>query len=147
VIGTSYQSMAASPLGGGGGGAQGGSGSPDPYRSAAAVWSAWRSVAEPLVPSVAPPLPLSQIDRRRTGRLAQARGPLQLFAAEQASICEVMAYIVTCERPGRSQEVRDTILRLASERRSAGQIFEQMIAAERAMLELWLIRLFEEDPS
>jgi hypothetical protein len=109
------------------------------------LWRTWRSAAEPLVPSVSPPMPLSEIDRRRAGRLAHARGPVQVFAAQQVSIAEVMAYIITCERPGRADALRDTITELASARRTATHIFDQMTAAERAILHLWLIRIEEEE--
>lgn len=116
------------------------------HRAASHVWTLWRSAAEPLVPSVTPPVSLSLIERRRAGRMALARGPVQRFAADQVGICELMSYVVTCERPGRIEDIRQTMGRLAAERRMAQHIFEQLIAVEQAMLRLWLIRI-EEDPA
>jgi hypothetical protein len=114
--------------------------------TASQLWSSWRSAAEPLVPSVSPPLALSHIDRRRAGRLVHAQGPVQTFAAEQVSICELMAYIVTCERPGRIEDIRAALGEMADSRRSAAHIFDQLVAVERAVVRLWLIRMVEEEP-
>lgn len=114
--------------------------------AASLAWSTWRSAAEPLIPSVSPPFTLSQIERRRAGRLNHARGPVQQFAAEQVSVCELFAYIVTCERPGRAEAIRKAMRDLGDERRAAMHIFHQMIATERAMTKLWLIRIEPEDP-
>jgi hypothetical protein len=86
------------------------------------------------------------IDRRRSGRLSLASGPVQRFAAEQSSIAEVMGYVVASERPSRAPDINAALDRLASERRLASSVFEQIEATERAMLALWMIRFGEQLP-
>jgi hypothetical protein len=119
---------------------------PPAATSATQVWQAWRKAAESTVPTTAPPMTLDQIDRRRAGRLSQARGMIQAFAAEEASICEVMSYIVNTERPAQSEQVKLVLSQMADDRRRSNGILEQIRATERAMTQLWLIRM-EEGPA
>jgi hypothetical protein len=114
---------------------------PAAAESAALLYRATRAAAEAMVPTIAPPLTLEQIDRRRSGRLGQARGMVQAFAAEEVSIAELLAYIATVEQPARVQDVRLVLSDLAAERRRARHILRQINAAERAMVQLWLIRM------
>lgn len=121
-------------------------GQPPAHASAAMVWARWRAAADTLVPTSPPPMRLDQIERRRHGRVSQARGMVQLFAAEQTSICEVMAYVVAVELPAEGVRVKEVLDRLATDRRKAAGVLEQINATERAMIELWLIRM-QEDPA
>jgi hypothetical protein len=114
--------------------------------SAAQVWQKWRGAADAIVPTTPPPIPLDQIDRRRSGRISQARGMVQAFSAEQSSLCEVMAYVINAEQPSRADQIRTILDRLADDRRHAAGILEQINAAERAAVQLWLVR-FQEDPA
>ena len=71
---------------------------------------------------------------------------VQTFAAEQASLCELIAYIVNAEQPAHADRVKLVLSQLAEERRRATSVLHQLNVCERAMTQLWLIR-FKEDPS
>jgi hypothetical protein len=109
------------------------------------LWVAVRAEAEAVAPVTAAPIPLDQIDRRRTGRLTLASGPVQAFAAEQVSIAEATAYVAAGERPTAAKRIEAVITRMQTARRAASHVFEQLIATERAILELWLLR-FDQEP-
>lgn len=87
------------------------------------------------------PVSLPEIERRRGARLKLASGRVQAFAAHQASICELMAYIVAGERPAEGGEVVRAMDELAEARRGASSILEQIAVTEATMTRLWLIRL------
>lgn len=115
----------------------------DAMRAAQLVQTKWREQAErsPFNPSWS--TTLQQIDRRAQGRRALAVGPVQRFAAEQATVIDTMAYVVAAERQDRQQRVAAALADLAKQRRDASHIYEQVAAGERAMLRLWLLRLDE----
>ncbi len=117
---------------------------PPAHQSAAELWRKWRLAADALVPSTPPPIPLDQLDRRRSGRLSQARGMVQAFAAEQTSIAEAMAYVVTAEQPAQVDKIRLVLTNMATDRRHATNVLEQIKIAERAITQLWMIRLQQE---
>jgi hypothetical protein len=119
---------------------------PPAAASAAQVWQRWRSAADAIVPTSPPPVPLDQMDRRRAGRIGQARGMVQAFSAQQTSLCEIMAYVINAEQPARAEQIKGVLDRLATDRRQATSILEQLNATERAIVQLWLIR-FQEDPA
>lgn len=105
-----------------------------------AMWREWRDAAEAVSPNGAAPLALDVIDRRHEGRISLASGPIQRFAADQVGIVELMAYVVTAEHADRAKDAAIVISEMASQRRKASHVFEQLVAAEKAMLRLWLIR-------
>jgi hypothetical protein len=117
---------------------------PPAFGSAAEVWRKWRLAADALVPSTPPPIPLDQLDRRRSGRLSQSRGMVQAFAAEQTSIAEAMAYVVTAEQPVQVEKIRLVLTNMAADRRHATSVLEQIKVAERAITQLWMIRMQQE---
>jgi hypothetical protein len=84
---------------------------------------------------------LAAIGRRRHSRLSTAHGVVQRFHAEQMAAVELLALATTLEQPAHSQRVERTLDDLARARHGATRITEQLIAAERAMAQLWLIRL------
>ncbi|MFN0132941.1 MAG: hypothetical protein ACKVW3_10515 [Phycisphaerales bacterium] len=114
--------------------------------TAAAAWTRLRAGADLAAPSVSPLLSLRQIDQRRAGRLAQARGPVQRFGAEQVSVAELLGYLVAAERPVLAPRAAEIIQSLISDRRESATIFEQILATERAIVDLWVLR-FSEDAS
>ncbi|MBL9030864.1 MAG: hypothetical protein JNM80_04055 [Phycisphaerae bacterium] len=121
--------------------------SPSQPRAAEAAGSAWARVrpsADLVAPTGTIALSLRAIDQRRAGRLSQARGPVQEFGAEQVSLAELMGYVVGSERPAQAERAAQIVEELIRERRSAGTIFEQLLATERAMVHLWVLRLKEE---
>lgn len=99
--------------------------------------------AASLPPTGREPLSLAEASGRRAPRLAAADGPVQRFAAEQASMTELLAYIVAAEQPGRAGDVKAVLDEFVGRRREATHIFQQIHAAEHAMARLWLIRVGE----
>lgn len=83
---------------------------------------------------------LAEIGRRHAGLAGLARGLVQAFAAEQVGACELMALVVAVEQPAQIDRVREAMAGLAQSRRSARHILEQINAAERAAVQLWLAR-------
>lgn len=113
--------------------------------SAARMWTMWRDAIRPgFVPQTSiAGLSLDAIERQRAGRLAIARGLVQVFAAQQVSVCELMAVVVAQERPDAAEEIVGILETLAIQRRSATSILKQIQDVEAAMLRLWLVRLGE----
>jgi hypothetical protein len=72
---------------------------------------------------------------------------VQAFAAEQTSVAEAMSYIVACEQPGDIERIRLVLSTLAADRRHAVNVLEQIKVAERAIAQLWLIRMQQEPAS
>jgi hypothetical protein len=102
--------------------------------------SQWRRAASALLPTGREPITPEQIDRRLSARLALGNGPVDEFAAHHLAVVELMAFVVSLEQPTRADRVREILDELATARRSAVHIFQQVESAERAMLELWRIR-------
>jgi hypothetical protein len=100
----------------------------------------WRRAAGALLPTGREPITPEQIDRRLSARLALGNGPVDEFAAHHLAVVELMAFVVSLEQPTRAERVREILDELAAARRSAVHIFQQVEAAERAMLDLWRIR-------
>lgn len=86
-------------------------------------------------------LSLDQIERDRSARVAGSRGPVQRFDAEQRAIVELMAYVVIAEQAGAADEALAILASLDGARRGSGHIFEQIAHNERAIADLWSIRL------
>ncbi len=77
---------------------------------------------------------------RRDARARVARGDLRRFAAAQLSLVEVMAFVIGAESPSRADAVLEVLDDMAARRREAATVFQQMLAVERAIARLWLIR-------
>jgi len=112
----------------------------DATDSGASLFAAWRHAAERAPPGSRIGLTAEDISRRRQGRLNLAQGQVQRFAAEQASLCEIMALTVSREQPAASAEVSRVLAEFSASRRRAKHVFEQIEAGERAMARLWLLR-------
>jgi hypothetical protein len=69
---------------------------------------------------------------------------VQAFAAEQVAIAEMMAVVVAAEQPARVEPCRVILAELTEKRREARHVLHQVNAAERAIVQLWLARLPEE---
>lgn len=113
--------------------------------ASAALWRQWRRSAEAVSPNPMAPVSLEAIDRRYAGRVSLASGPIQRFAADQVSIAELMAYVVSAEPGNGARDTGQVVQDLTSARREATHVFEQLMIVERAMLRLWLVR-FEVSP-
>jgi trimeric autotransporter adhesin len=108
------------------------------------AWEHWHAEALQVGANPNAPLRLGEVERRRQTRKSVTSGPVQSCAAEQLSLAELMSVVVAAERPGEAPKVREVINELTRQKRAATHVFEQMAAAERAMLRLWLIRLGRE---
>ena len=86
-------------------------------------------------------LTLESVERKRAGRLAISRGLVQVFAAHQISVCELMALVIAQERPHHQAEIIALLDTLAQQRRSATSVLKQIQDTEAVMLRLWLMRL------
>lgn len=109
-------------------------------KGAESLWAMLRAEAEAAAPVENAPIQLDRIDRRRLGRLSLADGPVQVFAAQQVSIAEAMAFIVVGERPTAARAASGVIETMQAERRASKHVFEQLYATELALLKLWMIR-------
>lgn len=116
---------------------------PAAHESASALWQVWLAGADQSRPVAGSSMPVEELGRRRAGRISLAQGLVQRFAAEQVSVCELMGLVVASERPGGSTMIELVLADMSDRRRRAAHIFEQLEAAERAMLRLWLLRLTE----
>lgn len=139
--------MARSGMAPGSASAGGASADPPPaHVTASQARARWRRIAEGLVAVGREPVTLGEIDRRLASRLRLARGPVQTFAAEQLAVCELMALALSAERPESAGRVGEVLRRLAEERRRADHILTQIRVTERAMLDLWMLRLGGAEP-
>lgn len=114
--------------------------SPPAEDSTAALRARMMREAEALIATGREPLGVAAIAARRAGRASAARGGVQTFVAEQATICELLGFVTVNEQPGRADQVRAVQQDLDAARRAASHVFEQIEAAERARLRLWLVR-------
>ncbi|MEM7755226.1 MAG: hypothetical protein AAF297_06280 [Planctomycetota bacterium] len=92
------------------------------------------------LPFTDPRLSARTIQSRRAARLRIARGPMQLFAAEQVTLVEVTASVVRSERPTAESRITALLDRLTERRRNATHVLQQIAAAEEALTELWALR-------
>jgi hypothetical protein len=115
--------------------------------SASVLYRQWRARVDPALPAPSILPSPDEIERRRVGRAALARGMVQQFAAHQVSACELMACIVGSERSADALRLSAVLDDLLTARQNADHIFEQIRATEAAMLRLWLIRLGQEPPA
>jgi len=111
--------------------------------SAAAYRERLRLEAEGLLVTSPMHTALGELDTRRVARGRIATGRVQEFAVEQLGVVELLAYIVGAEKPGASREIVACLRALDDSRRSARHVYEQVHAAERAMLVLWRLRAGE----
>jgi transposase-like protein len=97
--------------------------------------------AKVLIPSGREPISVSTIIANKGARERLASGRVQLFAAHQTTMCELLAYMTANERPTESDRVMSVLETFKAERQKSTHVLSQLHAAERAMLELWMIRL------
>ena len=114
---------------------------PSAARSVRALTVRWTRSAQRSIPAAGFSMTLGDVDRHRAGRLALVSGLIQEFAVEQLALTETMAIVVASERPGRADAIELILDDLARRRRDSTHIFEQISAAERAMVLIWEIRL------
>ncbi|MCE7967622.1 MAG: hypothetical protein DYG94_02625 [Leptolyngbya sp. PLA3] len=118
-----------------------GDGSSQPCeRSALQLRARWTQLAERM-PASRLPITLSEVERRRSGRIALARGLVQQFVVEQVALAETMGIVVAAERPGLASSVQGVLDQLDADIQRSTHVFEQVARIERAMVQLWELRL------
>jgi hypothetical protein len=100
--------------------------------------------ARAIIPTGREPVSVSAVLSSRAARERLASGRVQKFAAEQTSLCELLAYLVASERPNDSGAVGEVLAEFASNRQKSQHVLSQIHAAEHAMLRLWLIRMDDQ---
>lgn len=108
-----------------------------------AWWGGWGSAGGGggrtvyiILPEAAP----AEVERRLAGRLSLARGPVQVFAAEQLALLETAAGVIAAEQPARAREVQRILEEALDAHRAARHVYDQIRIAEEARLRLWLVR-------
>jgi hypothetical protein len=87
---------------------------------------------------------VSDIESLLTRRLGLARSALQRLVAHQRAIAELMVVVISGELPGRADRASQALQTAEVEIDSADHIFYQIASLESVMVELWHIRV-EED--
>lgn len=113
--------------------------SDEPEAAITAYWTSLLKEAEVLRSRREGDEKVGAILRRREARLQLAQGPPQRFAATQAALVELLAALTSASIPSADAESIADRARLA--RRSATTVFQQIEASERALAELWSVRL------
>lgn len=106
----------------------------------------WRDLARRIPEGSWADAGFDELDRRHTLRRSLADGPIQRFIAERIGAAEMMAHVVTGERPPRAPMVRDAMAPVGTEGRWGPSAMHQVLAVERAVLRLWLLRFGEAVP-
>lgn len=113
----------------------------DALDAASSLRDAWARRARTFAQTGAVFADLVELERLHRGRLDLAEGPIQRFTAEQAAAAELMAWTVSVERASQAAQVADRVRAFRSELAAAGDAFRQILASERLMNDLWLLRL------
>lgn len=112
----------------------------------------WEEHAMLFEPNPSSRVTLDEIRQRRLGRLRLIEGPIREFAVEQLSLVELLAYVMVGERPDATYQVESVMDDLLRDRSASGSVLEQIAMAQRAIVELWWIRLgfparIDDEPS
>lgn len=118
---------------------------PDPARAATALAKTYQTIASLSGDARNGVSTLSSIATRRRARLTLARDGVQRFHAEQVAAAELLAHIVADEQPSLEDAIERVLQGLADARSMADSITHQVVAAEAAMAELWIMRLGYHD--
>jgi len=137
-IAESYEGRSAAGRAGGGGTI-----GLTPEQAADELTRKWKQEAEALVPSGREPMSLDTVRRRAEARERLAVGPVQRFVARQTTLVELMAFAIVAERPARAGDARRVMDGFNASSRGAGDVAQQVWIGERAMVELWRVRLDE----
>lgn len=106
-------------------------------------WTRLRAEAQRSVRPDALPLTLTGIEHARSERLRVARGVVQIFQAQQLAVLDTLAYIVAAENPDKQSATMELLTRIDAKRGSSPHILQQILAVERGITELWIMRFGE----
>ena len=102
---------------------------------------AWRVACEDLPRPRAYPDSIGSIESDLAACLRVAEGPIQQAVAQTHAVVRLMAMAIASERSSEIERVVGIVERVDGEIAGARSVFDQIRAAERAMAELWEIRL------
>jgi hypothetical protein len=83
---------------------------------------------------------LAELDRRHAARAALPQTDLERFVVEQLAIAETLAYLVAAERPTASVDAARILAEMEQAHLAARHPLHQVLAAERAIAALWVVR-------
>lgn len=122
---------------------------PDTARQASQrLRESWQHAASMLIASDPTPGELPVLARRHAVRLRLASGPVQQFVANQVAVADLLAYVVTAEKPHVRKHVELLLNEAIDTRRQANHVLNQAIETELSMARLWRLRMggaVEED--
>jgi hypothetical protein len=113
-----------------------------PTEAIVARHEAWRRVVGSQLP-VAPTVPgdLATIERRHLHRLPFAQSPVQAYVAMQISTLELISFVTSSERPASRESLHELLETASRERLTADRLVRQSYLAERAIADVWRLRL------
>ncbi|MFZ4576414.1 MAG: hypothetical protein ACOYN0_18675, partial [Phycisphaerales bacterium] len=113
----------------------------DPLVAAKNLRLLYEREADRAVPTGREPLSISQVVLARRQREVLAVGVVQRFNVEQLACVDLLGYICVAEDPTRAPRVSAVLSELLEQRHKSYTVIEQIAAAERAALRLWVIRV------
>lgn len=106
---------------------------------------AWRGMARAQLPNSIPvPGDLTTLDRRHHNRLHFAQSPIQAYVALTISTLELAAYVTSAEQPALSEALNELLRHASDQRVEAEELLAQAILAERAITDVWRLRIGRE---
>ncbi len=118
-----------------------------PEEAAAGLVSAWEDVARSVASAAAPGDDPGELEHRRLMRHRLADGPLQSFVAAQLSILDLIAFVTRAEQPAQRDAIQRMLSSNGADRASLDHVLEQAVAVERAIAQVWKVRIsIEEAP-
>jgi len=113
----------------------------DPAIAAQELAAEWKRMAGATTSRAVIPYPLAEIEARSRARQAFAESAIDAFAAAQLDVLEFAGLLTGAQRPAAQDVISRTIEAVCRRRFDAGHAATQMIAVERGMTRLWMIRL------
>lgn len=110
-------------------------------------WQRWHAAASAQGGESAVLVAVERMARRRDLRLLLASGPMQRFAAWQASTIDAMGFVVGREQPSLASRVEAVVAQGAARVRAAKDAAAQIAEGERTIVRLWLLRAGSPDES
>ena len=72
-----------------------------------------------------------------------ARWVVQIFQAQQLAVLETLAYIVASENPDKQASTMELLAGIDTQRGKSPHILQQVLAVERGITQLWIMRFGE----
>lgn len=121
--------------------------SDDPLVEIAALYAVWLDHAQAELGSGANSsgeAGLEGVRSRLSRRLAIARSDPQRLVAYRRAITEMMASVIAAQRPNRAERIAELVALAGVQLDETGHVFGQIETLEQLALELWLVRLEDQ---